>query len=256
LIDSYPASWDKDREYRGQNGYLPHPSPRAAYAAMITDLDAHVGAVIERLEEHGLSDNTLIIFTSDNGPTHEGRDKNFHIGGADIPFFNSTSGLRGYKGSCYEGGLRVPTIVKWPGKVPPGSESAMPSYFPDWFPTLAAVARIELTTQEAKAIDGQNLLEVLHTGQIEAREAPMVWEFYGYGGILSVRDGDWKLIRRGFLGKKEPSLELYNLATDPKECYNVAEKYPKIAKRLENHWRKTRVSEPDFPFGSAESGSE
>ena len=103
-IDRYPEEWDSGREpYRGENGYLPHPRPRAAYAAMISHLDEHVGAVLKALDDLGLADNTLVIFTSDNGTTHPARNPAFHVGGVDAAFFDSTGGLRGWKGSVYEG---------------------------------------------------------------------------------------------------------------------------------------------------------
>ena len=142
-LDRYPKEWDEEHgPYRGQNGYLPHPRPRAAYAAMISDLDEHVGTVLKRLETHGLTEKTIVIFTSDNGPTHGGRDERWHIGGAACTFFNSAGGLKGFKGSCYEGGIRVPCIVRWPGQVEPGTQNATPSYFPDWFPTLCTMANV------------------------------------------------------------------------------------------------------------------
>lgn len=248
LIDTYPEAWDEGREYRGQNSYLPHPRPRAAYAAMITDLDEHVGSILARLHKHGLAENTLIVFTSDNGPTHGGPDGRFHIGGADISFFNSTGGLRGYKGSCYEGGIRVPTIVRWPGKVKPGTECDMPSYFPDWFPTFAGIIGAKLP--ENSVLDGQDLREVLESGEKQPRSAPMVWEFSGYGGILAVRDGDWKLLVRAYKTEQGPeAFELYNLAKDPEESQNLAPKLPKIAEKLHQYWLNTRIHEPDFPFG-------
>ena len=119
-VESFPAEWDTE-VYRGGNGYLPHPRPRAAYAAMISDLDGYVGRVLAALEKAGVADRTLVIFSSDNGTTHEGRgDPKFHVGGADPKFFNSTAGLRGYKGSVYEGGIRVPMIARLPGRIPAG----------------------------------------------------------------------------------------------------------------------------------------
>ena len=181
-IDRYPRSWDFDKgPYRGQNGYVPHPRPRAAYASMISDLDEHVGSVLAKLEEHGLTDNTLIIFTSDNGTTHPGKDPNFHIGGVDAEFFNSTGKLRGWKGSVYEGGIRVPCIVKWPGKVAPGTKTQVASYFPDWFPTLCQSANV--TPPDTLRLDGTDLSQVL-LGNDSAlkRHEPMIWEFAGYGG--------------------------------------------------------------------------
>jgi arylsulfatase A-like enzyme len=143
-VNRFPEEWDES-VYRGQCAYLPHPRPRAGYAAMISDLDSYVGRVLKRLEEAGVADRTLVIFTSDNGTTHEGRqDTHFHIGGVDAQFFNSTAGLRGYKGSVYEGGLRVPMIARLPGVIAAGSESDMPSYFADWFPTLCEAAGLQV----------------------------------------------------------------------------------------------------------------
>src|SRR5690606_32036105 len=97
-VERFPKDWD-EQPYRGGQGYLPHPRPRAAYAAMITELDDYVGRVMETLEAAGIADNTLVVFTSDNGTTHR-RNKNarFHVGGVDVEFFNSTRGLRGFKG--------------------------------------------------------------------------------------------------------------------------------------------------------------
>jgi arylsulfatase len=251
-IDRYPAEWDDPAKggkgvYRGENGYLPHDRPRAAYAAMISHLDDHVGQVLKRLDEHGLSGNTLVIFSSDNGTTHPGRDPKFHIGGCDAPFFNSTAGLRGYKGSCYEGGIRVPCVARWPGKIRAGSVSNCVSYFPDWFPTLAAVAGAPLPGD--RQIDGIDLGPVLK-GESDAvrRKEPMVWDFHDYGGIIAIRDGKWKALRRNLLNKNgmEP-WELYDLESDPGETTDLAAKQPDVVKRLEAFWLGTRIIEPDFP---------
>ncbi|MEM9658696.1 MAG: arylsulfatase, partial [Planctomycetota bacterium] len=128
-VQKFPNEWD-DEVYRGQCGYLPHPRPRAAYAAMISNLDDYVGRVLAKLESTGVADHTLVVFTSDNGPTHPGRaETHFHIGGADMNFFNSTAGLRGYKGSVYEGGIRVPMIAKLTSRIAAGAVSDAPSYF-------------------------------------------------------------------------------------------------------------------------------
>ncbi len=144
LVESYPKEWDPE-PYRGQCGYLPHPRPRAAYAAMITHLDEHVGRVMKALEEKKLLDNTLIIFTSDNGTTHlNPADKVFGVGGVDAKFFNSTRELRGFKGSTYEGGIRVPMIVRHPANKAPGTVNEQVCYFPDHFSTLAALLKADL----------------------------------------------------------------------------------------------------------------
>ena len=127
---------------------------------MITGLDEHVGKVMAALEKTGAKDNTLVIFTSDNGTTHLGNDPVFGIGGVDAKFFNSTAGLRGFKGSVYEGGMRVPLIVRWPGKVKAGATNDFPSYFPDHFATLCDILKLSPPGQR----DGVSLLPAL-TGQ-------------------------------------------------------------------------------------------
>ena len=245
-LDRYPEEWDQEHgPYRGENSYLPHPRPRAAYAAMISDLDEHVGAVLKRLEDYGLTDNTMIVFTSDNGPTHGGRDPRWHIGGAACTFFNSAGGLKGFKGSCYEGGIRIPCVVKWAGHVAAGSTCDVPSYFPDWFPTICEVAGADLP--KAQVLDGLNLLPALVEQATPRRAEPMFWDFHDYGGIVAVRDGDWKAIRRNTLRKQPADWELYNLKNDASETNDLATMHPEIVQRLEAAFIATRTVEPDFP---------
>lgn len=245
-LDQYPEEWDEEHgAYRGQNGYLPHPRPRAAYASMISDLDEHVGMILERLEKHGLSENTIVVFTSDNGPTHRSKDPNWHVGGAACTFFDSTGGLKGYKGSCYEGGIRVPCIVRWPGHVEAGSETSEPSYFPDWFPTLTSIAGGQLPAQQ---LDGIDLLPLLEGGKSTERSEPMIWEFNGYGGITAIRDGDWKALRRKLKKPNPQNWELYNLKEDQNETTDLASKHPEIVERLEKAYLESRTLESDFPI--------
>ncbi len=247
-IDRYPAEWDEEKgPYRGQNGYLPHPRPRAAYAAMISDLDEHVGAILERLEHHGLTGNTIVIFTSDNGTTHGAKGPAFHVGGADPEFFNSTLDLRGHKGSVYEGGLRVPCIAKWPGHVAPGTTTDAATYFPDWFPTLANLAGAAIPADAN--LDGIDLASVLAGNKPAARDELMIWEFHNYGGIVAIRDGRWKAIRRDLLSKKGPApWELYDIDADRSESNDLASQHPEIIRRLEAAYKQTRTPEPDFPI--------
>ena len=247
-LDKYPESWDEEHGvYRGQNGYLPHPRPRAGYAAMISDLDEHVGTILDRLEKHGLTENTLVVFTSDNGPTHGSRDPRWHVGGAACTFFDSAGGLKGFKGSVDEGGIRVPCIVRWPGKVSPKTQTQQPSYFPDWFTTFTSVAGGKLP--ENQQLDGIDLSEVLMGKETTDRGAPMIWDFTGYSGLVAVRDGDWKAVRRGANSKnaKSKAWELYNLGDDLAEANDLAAKHPDVVKRLEAAYLETRTVEPDFP---------
>lgn len=241
-IDQYPKEWDK-KPYRG-GAYLPHPRPRAGYAAMISDLDEHVGTVLARLKKYNLQNNTIVIFTSDNGPTF--------TGGVDYKFFQSAGSLKGLKGSVYEGGLRVPLIVKWPGKIKPNTVSNTVSYFPDWFPTLAQIAGINDCKQQYPTIDGENLIPAFFGKKIKKRTQPMFWEFGGYGGLVAIRDGKWKLVRRKALSKKSTDWELYNLEADEAEKKNVAKNYPEIVKELEKKWLAIRTVNKNFPMPSAD----
>lgn len=225
LVDSYPAEWDTE-PYRGQCGYLPHPRPRAAYAAMITGLDEHVGKIMAALRQHELSDNTLVIFTSDNGTTHRANDPVYGIGGVDAKFFSSTADLRGFKGSVYEGGLRVPLIARWPGRIKAGSTSDFPSYFPDHFATLCDLAKIHPAGQR----DGVSLLPVL-TGQSLPGRNPMVWVFAEYGGQVCVRIGDFKVIRTGLNTRKPGEWEVYNVARDRSEKSDLAKDRPELVQQ-------------------------
>ncbi len=248
-VDRYPAEWDREKGvYRGQNGYLPHPRPRAGYAAMISDLDEHVGTILKRLEKHDLVSNTVVIFTSDNGTTHGSRDERFGVGGVDAAFFNSTAGLRGFKGSVYEGGIRVPCIVRWPGVTPRGGTDKTPSYFPDWFPTLCDIAGAEAPA----ALDGDSLVPVLHPRQGApqpfARRKPMIWEFHGYRGQLAVIDGRWKAVRQRVRSKNPGPWELYDLDTDPGESSNLAETKPGVLSKLEDSFKKDRTVSKRYPL--------
>ena len=248
-IDAYPKSWDDAvGPYRGDNGYLPHPRPRSAYAAMISDLDEHVDTILKRLTRHGLDENTIVVFTSDNGPTHGGSNPDFHIGGAACKFFESNGPFRGYKGSCYEGGLRVPAIVRWLGRVPAGTTGDAISYFPDWFTTLCSVAGRDVP--KGQPIDGVDLMPHLLSGGSQAiqRNKPLVWNYSGYGGILAIRDGRYKAIRRDMLKRQPAPWELYDLQSDPGEQTDLADAEPAVLDRMVKAMMDDRTAEPDFPM--------
>ncbi|MFH5805732.1 arylsulfatase [Alienimonas sp. DA493] len=202
--------------------YLKHPTPRAAYAAMVTRIDRQVGELLDRLDELGLTGNTLVVFTSDNGPVYD------RLGGGDSEYFNSAGGFRGRKGSVYEGGIRAPLIVRMPGTVPAGLTSDRPTYFADWLPTLADLTGGGLPEAVAGEIDGVSFAPTLRG---ESQPAPefLYWEFPAYGGQQAVRVGDWKAVRTG-LSKVKPgepiATELYNLADDPAETTDLADARP------------------------------
>jgi len=218
IVDPFPADWDKE-VYRGENSYLPHPRPRAAYASMIADLDRHVGRILAKLKEHRLEQRTLVIFTSDNGTTHAGNgNPRFHVGGVDAKFFESTRSLRGYKGSVYEGGIRVPLVVRLPGAIAAGAVSEMPSYFADWFPTLCQA----LSLKAPEALDGVSLWPVLTGKTPRVARNPMLWVFPEYGGQVAIRIGDMKLVRQRLGSAKPGAWEVYDLEHDPGETTNRA----------------------------------
>lgn len=230
--------WKDPPFTRGKGyGYTPHFTPRAAYAAMISRLDKYVGNILELLEELELADNTIVVFTSDNGTTHLEQE-------VDYEFFESVGELRGLKGSLYEGGIRVPTIVKWPGKVKAGSVNDRMSGFEDWMPTLLElVGRKEFTMN---SIDGVSMAPTL-LGE-EQEDKPFLYrEFPSYGGQQSIRVGDWKAIRQN-MSKGNLEIELYNLAKDVGEKNNVADKHPDIVKRLSALMKREHTPSELFPL--------
>lgn len=243
-VEKFPAEWDTT-PYRGENSYLPHPRPRAAYAAMIADLDDHVGRVLRALDRAGVAKRTLVVFTSDNGSTHPGRpDSNFHIGGADPKFFNSTADLRGYKGSVYEGGIRVPMIARLPGRIAAGAVNHTPGYFADWFPTLCEAAGLKPPAD----LDGESLWPVLtgRTPTLNARK-PMIWVFPEYGGQVAVRLGDFKLVRQRLKTPTPGPWEVYDLAKDRGESNDLATAHPELIQRAEDLLRREVADNAVFP---------
>jgi arylsulfatase A-like enzyme len=226
--------------YRGEKQYLPTPSPRAAYAAMVTRMDREVGRTLALLRELGLDERTLVVFTSDNGAT-------FDVGGADSQFFDSAAGLRGRKGSLYEGGVRVPLIVRWPGRVAPGTVSDRVTGFEDWLPTLVALAGGEAPA----GIDGISFADTLLGRPQEPR--PFLYrEFPGYGGQQSVLAGSWKAVRQGLDRKASapPRTELYDLAGDPGETKDVAAAHPQVVARLEALLEREHARSALFPIAA------
>lgn len=232
-----------EKPYDGSRGYLPHRTPRAAYAAMVTRMDREVGRVLDLVKQLGLDDNTIFVFTSDNGPLYD------ELGGTDTEFFNSASGFRGRKGSFYEGGFREPCLVRWQGKIKPGALSNRVTGFEDWLPTLLEL--IGAKDQTPAGIDGISFAPTLRGQKQEAR--PFLYrEAVGYGGQQCVRVGDWKLVRQNLNAKpnapKQPTTELYNLADDPHETTNVAAQHPETVAKLSAVAREQRVPAKLWPI--------
>ncbi len=226
-----------DEPYDGKSGYLPHPAPHAGYAAMVTRMDRSVGRIVDLVRELKLEDNTLIIFTSDNGGTH-GR-----VGGADSAFFQSNGKFRGDKGKLYEGGIRVPFIARWTGHIPAGKTSELPAASYDLLATICDVAGVKTNDKT----DGVSLLPtLLGTGKQIVHEF-LYWEFPGYGGQQAVRMGEWKGIRPA-LGKGKTDVELYHLLTDPSEATNVAHEHPEVVAKIVGIMETEHVPSANFPL--------
>jgi arylsulfatase A-like enzyme len=212
---------------------LDWPEPQKGHAAMITRLDRDVGRLLALLKELNLDTNTLVIFTSDNGPHREG---------GNDPDFNRSSGpYRGIKRAHYEGGIRVPTIVRWPGRVPAGVTSDVRWWFPDVLPTLATLGGAAVPS----GLDGTNIWPVL-TGKTtpELAERKFYWEFHEGGFTQAARWRDWKAVRN-FL---DDPIELYDLARDPRETNNIASAHPEIVAQMESFLKSARTENPDWPI--------
>jgi len=242
-LDEYKGKLD-DKPYTGGNGYLPQQFPHAAYAAMITRMDRDIGKMVQLVKDLGLDNDTIFIFTSDNGAVYP-------LSGFDPVYFKSNGDLRGYKGSVYEGGIREPLIVRWKGHVPAGAISDFVSGFEDWMPTLLDLAGAKNLIP--KPADGISIAPTL-LGKKQAPRPFLYREFHGYGGQQAVRVGDWKLLHRDLLGTRNkpaaPTTELYNLATDPAEKDNVAAAHPDIVARLQTIMDAQHTPSNEFPFGA------
>jgi arylsulfatase A-like enzyme len=210
---------------------------------MITRMDREVGRVLDLLKEFGLEENTIVVFTSDNGPLF-----NQH-GGTDADFFNSAAGFRGRKGSYYEGGFRVPCLVRWNGKIRPGTIADRVTGFEDWLPTLLEL--IGEKRQTPAGIDGLSFAPTL-LGQSQPARPFLYRESPGYGGQQCVRAGDWKLVRQnlkaGPNAPRQPTTELYNLATDPRENTDVAAQHPDVVDRLSTIARREHTPTTLWPI--------
>lgn len=222
--------------YFRKGGYCSQKEPHATFAAMVYRLDVYVGQVVERLKSLGLYDNTLIVFCSDNGPHQEG--------GADPDFFNSNGIYRGYKRDLYEGGIRVPFIVAWPGVVAEGQTDFLCSFW-DMLPTFADLTRIK----QNGATDGVSLMPLL-IGRGKQKEHPYLYfEFHEGGGRQAVRQGDWKLVRLGVSQSEDKvRTELYNLAADPSEIHDVAKLYPDKVAELMAIIKSEHKSDTNWPL--------
>ncbi len=230
---------DRSRHY----AYQKHP--HAAYAAMVTRMDRDVGRVLALLEERRVAENTLVVFTSDNGDA---------AGIRGDTFFNSTAGFRGHKQNMYEGGIRVPSVARWPGRIAPGRVSRHPWYFADFLPTAAEIAG----AKPPAGLDGISIVPEL-TGKRQRAHEFMYWELPRHNAktgefrkeipVQAVRMGEWKAVRPAPDGR----LELYNLASDPGETRDLAGEETRVLARIEKYLRTARTeprpqSQPPHDF--------
>jgi len=215
------------------------PYPHAAYATMVTRLDDYVGDILRMVRELGIADNTLILFSSDNGPHREG--------GGDPDFFGSSGPYRGIKRDLYEGGIREPFIAVWPGHIKAGSKTSYAGAFWDLFPTWEAIAGIPVTA----GIDGLSFLPVLQGKTVQGHDY-LYWEFHEGGGKQAVRWGKWKGVRLNVTTQEHPPLELYNLEKDPSEKQNVAAQHPEAVQHIEHLMQEAHRYNKDWPLLAGE----
>jgi len=232
-VEYYVEKFGDEEPYDGSRGYFPHRYPHACYAAMVSYLDEQVGEIVNTLKDLGLYENTIIMFTSDNGPTYSG--------GADSPWFDSAKPFkseRGWgKGNVTEGGIRVPMIAQWPGKIIPGTETSHISAFYDVLPTLCEIAEINAPGD----IDGISFLPTLLGKENQKKHEFLYWEFPAYGGQQAVRMGKWKGIRKNIF-KDSLRVQLYNLEEDIQELNDVSSQHPEIVKQIEKIFRDERTT--------------
>lgn len=246
LLIRYRDQFLPEKSYQGvdsgdhfrEGAYGSQTECHAAFAAMVTHLDNQVGDIVRIIDELGLGSNTIIFFTSDNGPHLEG--------GADPDYFDSNGPYRGYKRDLTEGGIRVPMIVRWTGRIKPGTESDLPLAFWDILPTVAAL------NQSSFGGDGISFVPAL-TGQGEQSvHTNLYWEFHEMKGRVAIRQGNWKLIRNDLTADTPGSWELYDLSTDPGETQNVADGHPDVVRDLEAQIAAAHQDSEIFPLSGSQ----
>jgi arylsulfatase len=222
-VDYYVEKFGKEEPYLGKRGYFPAKNPRATYAAMVSYLDENVGKLVAQLKKEGIYENTVIMFTSDNGPTFNG--------GSDSAFFDSAKPFRseyGFgKGYLNEGGIRVPMIASWPKKIKAGSKTDIISSHYDVLATFCDITGdiIPLDT------DGISFLSTLTNTGAQVEHEYLYWEYPEYGGQVAVRMGKWKILWKK-IKKGNKEVELFNLETDLTETTNIAASHPEIIEKF------------------------
>jgi len=240
--ESYVAPFRKQfPQFEAKIGKYSGPdvkNPIAAFAGMMTKMDEDIGRLMALLKELDIDENTIVMFSSDNGPHKEG--------GHDPVFFDSNGPLRGFKRDLYEGGIRAPFIVRWPGRTPAGKESDLISAHWDIVPTLCALAEID---PPAKT-DGVSLLPtILGNPDDQVKHEVLYWEFYERGGKRAVRFGDWKAVQLDLNKTPVGSVELYHLGKDVGEANNVAADHPELVAKAKKYFAQEHVESDFWKFG-------
>ena len=245
LALTIPHANDEAGRFLGDGMEVPDYGPYAAenwpttekgFAAMVTRMDRDIGRLMALLKELSLDENTIVMFSSDNGPHREG--------GHDPEFFGSRGGLRGIKRDLYEGGIRVPTIARWPGKIRPGKISSQIWAFWDLLPTAAELAG----AKSPAGIDGISMLPAM-LGKPQKDHEYLYWEFFERGFDQAVRKGNWKAVRHGLDGP----IELYNLEDDLAEARNIASDHEEVVRQMQEILRTARSESKEFPIPAARS---
>jgi arylsulfatase A-like enzyme len=211
-------------------------NPAAQFAGMMTALDHGIGRVLKSLEKYGIEENTIVLLSSDNGPHREG--------GHMPDYFNSNGGLRGHKRDLYEGGIRCPLLVRWPGKVKAGSTSDHISAHWDLFPTFCELAG----TETPRNLDGISFLPTL-LGKKQEQHEYLYWEFFEGGGKRAVRIGKWKAVQNQLTRKgQNASVEIYDLTTDRAEKNNLATRKPELIARARDIFKQAHTPSKIWKF--------
>jgi arylsulfatase A len=243
-MEKFRGKFEPEKEFKGvddgptfrRGPYGSQKESHAAFVAMVTHLDDYVGEILAKIKELGIEENTIVMFASDNGPHLEG--------GADPDFFNSNGPFKGYKRDLYDGGIRTAFLVKWPGKVQPGSKSDHVSAFWDIKPTLAEITGAEMQ----EATDGISFLPALLGKRNQKQHEYLYWEFHEQGGKLAVRMDNWKGVKRNIFKLPQGETELYNIINDPGEEKNLAAENPDVVKRIEEIFTEAHIKSEIFPF--------
>lgn len=235
LPEKHYDGTDEGPNYRN-GGYGTQPESHAAFAGMVTMLDDHVGQILDKLSALRIEKNTLVVFTSDNGAHMEG--------GADPDYFDSNGPYRGHKRDLYEGGIRVPMLARWPGKIVPGSKSEHISAFWDVLPTVCDLAGIK----PPRGIDGISFAPSLLKSGSQESHSHLYWAFHEKGGRVAVRQGNWKLVKYNVDKNPDAQWELYDLSLDVGEERNLASRYPEVVSQLSEIAVQSEVPSPVEKF--------